>query len=202
MAVFRRLPLESNQGCAMKINWIIADNVKLDAQTIEKLKLIGPLWGGWPSWHNCSTDNVICHELPMAQEFVERQQQKKCNFYVPNSFFQDLDRPAGVKLYAGEFGLETDYKNEIICMHLVSSRSDIVLLKGMNLTAPQTFETSLQKHRWHNYKNLVKQVIVDHPSTQWVLVDHSTDIDKEFKKLTNLTVDSLSNVIKLLLPQE
>jgi hypothetical protein len=110
-----------------------------------------------------------------------------------------LEHPSNVKLYEGIFNMEVYNKDDIVCMHLVANNSDIVLLHGFNLLEAHAPPDKLQLHQWRNYRNLVKQIVTDSPMVQWVLTDHPANLDKDLEKFTNLTTDSLSNVIKLLL---
>ena len=111
----------------MQVNWVFADGHQLDpAIDIEKLKSIGPTWGSWRTWRSCGTDNVICHDRSKAEELLTRSFQTSCNFYIPKKYYQELNRPAGVKLYEGDFTQELDHIEDIIALHLIASTSDIV----------------------------------------------------------------------------
>jgi hypothetical protein len=198
--MFRRFPLETNQGCGMKVNWVLSSNTMFDPLVdIDQLKSIGPLWGSWNTWRTCQTDNVVCYDIAKAKEFINRNYQTRCNFYIPSAHFQMLEHPNNVKLYEGIFNMEVYNKDDIVCMHLVANNSDIVLLHGFNLLEAHAPTDKLQLHQWKNYRNLVKQIVTDNPTVQWVLIDHPANLDKDLEKFTNLTTDSLSNVIKLLL---
>lgn len=184
----------------MNISWVMSDNAVLDYGTdIEKLKHIGSVWGGWRTWRNCSTDNVICNDVAKALELVQRDFHKTCNFYLPKNAYVTLDRPAGVQLFDGEFKFEVDHQDELITLHLVSGRSDIILLMGFDWRKKEPSTDRLVEHRAQNYRNTVKQAITDHPATQWVLVDHPAgDLMPEIAKLENLTQDTLGNVLDML----
>jgi hypothetical protein len=56
----------------------------------------------------------------------------------------------------------------------------------------------LTENRIQHYRNLVRQVILTNPNTQWVLVDHPGEIGKSFASMDNLTKDSMASVIKML----
>jgi hypothetical protein len=53
-------------------------------------------------------------------------------------------------------------------------------------------------HKIKNYYGLTRSLISSRTDIQWVLVDHSDNLDKSFKELTNFTIDTLKNVLKLL----
>lgn len=180
----------------MNINWVVADSVATDPTIdIEKLKNIGSIWGGWRTWRSCATDNVICHTADDARALVSKQFHTRCNLYLPQSEFQDLGRPAGVKLYQGNFHLDVNHPDEIVAMHLASTNCNIVLLLGFDLAEKNLDNDKLSKHQWHVYKNYVRQIISDSPDVQWVLLDNNGQIDKDFKKLENLQFDSLQNIL-------
>lgn len=182
----------------MKISWVLSDNYNPDPLLdLQPLKNIGSFWGSWRTWRSCQTDNVICHDLKKASELLQRNFQNLCNFYISNSSYQDLDRPTGIKIYEGTFHHDVYNQEEIVAMHLAAD-SDIVLLLGFDFGISDEELDKLAQHRTHNYKSLTKQVIQDNISTQWVLIDHSKELAKEYKDLSNLTTDSLTNVVKLL----
>lgn len=180
----------------MKINWVVADSLATDPTVdIEKLKTIGPIWGGWRTWRSCSTDNVICHNINDARPLVAKQFHTRCNLYLPQASFAELDRPEKVNLYQGEFHLDVDHPDEIVAMHLASTKADIVLLLGFDLGTKPNLTDRLAKHNWHVYKNYVRQLIVASPDVQWVLLDCNTKIEKDFEEIPNLLFDKLENVL-------
>jgi hypothetical protein len=183
----------------MNINWVFGDKVNLDPTVdLATVKQIGSSWGSWKTWRQCQTDNVVCHDVKKANELVARNFQTLCNFYIPKSMFIELDRPQGVHLYEGDFVHDVDSREEIVAMHLVSGISDIVLLLGFDFSQKEISTDKLVEHKNKNYINLIKHVIADNSNTQWVLIDHHLPVVQEYKTLTNLTTDSLENVIKLL----
>ena len=121
----------------MNINWILANDYVPDP-TIDlgQLKTCGAFWGGWQTWRACGTDTVICHDMGKASDLIKRAFHAVCNFYIPNSIYTSLDRPAGVRLYEGNFVHDLDNHEEIVAMHLVASASDIVLMLGYNFIEP------------------------------------------------------------------
>ena len=183
----------------MNISWIVANRTVLDPTVdLEHLKKIGSIWGGWQSWRSCQTDNVICHDQSKAQELIQRQFNHNCNFYIPNSSYVLLDRPARVNLYEGDFIHDVDGHEELVAMHLASGSSDIVLLLGFDWSEKPTIMDKLAEHRAHNYRSLVKHAIMDRPTVQWVLVDHLDPVMLSLSNLDNLTTDTMSNVLKML----
>lgn len=183
----------------MKINWILSDSLVLDPTVnIDQLKNIGAFWGSWRTWRSCQTDNVICHDMSKAEELIKRAFHAVCNFYIPNSIYTSLDRPAGVKLYEGNFIHDVDRHEEIVAMHLSAGISEIVLMLGFDFSEQDKNPDKLAEHRETNYRNLTKQAMIDNPNTQWVMVNHLGAFRKDLQKVTNLSQDSLENVIGML----
>jgi hypothetical protein len=183
----------------MKIAWVLANGLVPDSELdLDRLKEIGPFWGGWQTWRSCATDNVICNDLDRAQSLLARKFNENCNFYIPNNIYQNLKRPSGVKLYDGTTDLDLNNKEEIIAMHLASAQNDIVLLLGFNWTPQPKLEDRLLEHRVQNYRTLIKHAMVENNQTQWVLLNHPPELKKELKDLPNLTQDTLDNVLKML----
>ena len=180
----------------MNINWVLADSIVLDPTIDTKeLKNIGSLWGSWRTWRSCQTDNVICNDSIKSAELIKKEFQKTCNFYIPNSVYQQLNRPAGVRLYEGEFLHDVDHQEDIVAMHLAAGSSDIILLLGFDLTEKQLNPDKLLEHRTRNYWGLIRQAIMDTGHVQWVLVDHPDLIMKNLVDLPNLSTDNMENVL-------
>lgn len=188
--------MESDQGSAMRINWVLADTAEINpAIDIERIKSIGPIWGGWRTWRSYATDNVVCHEESDARNLVSRNFHSRCNMYLPESVYQAVDRPMGVKLYQGQFHETVDHPDEIVAMHLAATVSDIVLLVGFDLASRNLDNDRLAKHKWHNYVQYFYHIVKNNPDVQWVILDHSTDVEKIMKDLSNLQFDTLDNVL-------
>ena len=183
----------------MKISWVLANSTSFDPEVdLDQLKNIGSFWGGWRTWRGCHTDNVICNETKKAAELVRRAFHAVCNLYVPRSVYDSLERPAGVKVFEGEFDHDVDDHDNIVAMHLAATVSDIVLLYGFDFTEQPKNSDKLAEHKSHNYRGLTKQVILDNPTIQWVAVDHSGDFRKDLLTVANLSKDSMQSVIELL----
>lgn len=178
----------------MNISWVLSDTTILGPEIdIERLKQIGSFWGSWQTWRGCQTDNVVCNDLTKAGELLKRNFQKNCNFFIPNSAYQQLDRPTGVRLFEGTFSHDVDHQEDIVAMHLAAGASDVVLLLGFNLSKATTEQ--LTNLRFRNYRGLIRQAIIDNPQIQWVLVDHPEPIIKEFTDLENFSTDTLDTVL-------
>lgn len=180
----------------MNINWVLADSVILDpTQDIDALKNIGALWGSWCTWRAYQTDNVICHSQAKATELVKREFQKHCNFYIPNSVYSGIGCPSGVRLYEGDFVHDVVRQEEIVAIHLAASTSDIVLLLGFDLTKFSPNSDRLKANQAQHHRNHIRQAILDYQQVQWVVIDHPMELSKDLTELSNLTTDSLDNVI-------
>jgi hypothetical protein len=115
--------------------------------------------------------------------------------YLPESVYQLVDRPTGVKLYQGAFHELVDSPDEIVSMHLASAFSDIVLLSGFDLQPRNLDHDRMAKHKWHNYVQYFLHIMKGNPDVQWVLLDHSPAIEKVLTDLPNLLFDTLDNVL-------
>jgi hypothetical protein len=181
----------------MNISFVFSNQSALDPTVdIGQLKELGSFWGGWKTWRGCQTDNVICHDMNKAQELIQRNFHTTCNFYVPNSVYVSLDRPNGVKLYEGTFVHDVDNQEDIVAMHLAVTSSDVILLVGFDFSKPVVLKDKLLEHRANNYRNLTRQVILGHPTTQWVALDQIGDFRKDLLSLDNLGQDTLTNILQ------
>jgi hypothetical protein len=183
----------------MRINWVFAEGYQLDpAVEIESIKAVGPSWGSWRTWRACATDNVICHDVVKARELLQRAFHAVCNFYLPQKSFADLGRPGHVQLYDGDYTQEVISIENIISVHLAASQSDIVLLVGFDLRPLELPADRMQQHRIKNYHGLLRSAMSNNAQTQWVMIDHGPDLDDAYRKLPNLTCDSMQNTLQLL----
>jgi hypothetical protein len=180
----------------MRVSWIVADNFASTTVDPEQLKTVGPIWGSWRTWRAWSTDNVLCHDLPRAQELLQRAFHAVCNFYVPNRHYSALNRPIGVNVYEGDFPGEMDNPEQIVAMHLAAASSDLILLLGYDLTEI-TAEDRFERHKQTNYMNAFRATLNTYPEIQFVLIDHPGDLDKSFRTITNLTCDKYETVLQL-----
>lgn len=181
----------------MRVCWIIGDNFDDHRINVDQLKNIAPIWGSWRTWRSWQTDNVLCQDFSKAQELITRTFQQVCNLYIPEKHYDALGSPNGVNLYGGEFPTEFDHQDQVIAMHLAAGSHDLVLLLGFDLSAKQSEDRWVQ-HKWNNYLGAVHGTIRQNQSTQWVLIDHPTEMDKRFTELSNLTCDKFQSVLQLL----
>jgi basic membrane lipoprotein Med (substrate-binding protein (PBP1-ABC) superfamily) len=82
-------------------------------------------------------------------------------------------------------------------MHLVAEHNDLVLLLGYDLTEITT-QDKYQRHKQLNYQNAFRATLNTYPNVQFVLIDHSGDLDKSFKNISNITCDKFESVLQLL----
>lgn len=194
-----RFSLDTAQEHMMRVQWALANSYQPDPKIdLDSIKAIGPMWGSWKTWRSCNTDNVVCHPAAKARELLDRAFQAVCNFYVPRSQYEFLKRPVGVRLYEGEYAHEVDDVEDIVCLHLAGSQSDIVLLLGFNLEPITASEDRLATHKLVNRHGLIRGAFVSMPTVQWVVVDPPGKLDKAYQDLPNLTCDTMNNVLKLL----
>lgn len=183
----------------MKVTWIAAaatDSRRDWGHYPQDMKTVGPIWGSWRTWLQFSTDNVICHDQAKGQELIARAFHAVSNFYVPRGHFPDTAPPRGVYLYEGTYDHPCQDIEDIVAMHLAASVSDMVLLLGFDLgrvTATPETDTDLVQNR----RGMIRSVIGS-SACQWAVIDHDRDLDPAFGNLTNLTRDTMENVLRLL----
>lgn len=183
----------------MNISWIFADGYQLDPTvSSDQIKNVGPAWGSWRTWRSCATDNVICYDSVKAQELIERSFQTHCNFFIPEEIFISLGRPSGVRCFGGQAQHNLDHIEDIVALHLGSTDADVCLLMGFDFGIMPDIPDRFERHKLMNYRGLAKSIVNNRPQTQWVLVDHSGDLDPAFTELPNLTCDTFKNVLQLL----
>ena len=183
-----------------KISWVLADTTVFDpTENLDDLKRLGAFWGSWSIWRSCQVDNVVCHDQSKASELIKRNFQSRCNFYVPDSVYLSLDRPEGVKVYAGEFVHDVIRQEEIVSLHLAASTSDIVLLYGWNLSKLdlETESDRLITNQQLHHRNMVRQAFINYNQVTWVVVDHPKTLDPNITQLENVVTDSLTTVLEL-----
>ena len=182
----------------MNISWVIADSAELDpTQNIDALKKLGPIWGSWRTWRAYQTDNVVCHNQNKAEELVKRKFHERCNFYIPDSVNVLLGRPAGVRLYAGDFVHDVIRQEELVALHLAATTSDIVLLLGWDLAKLKPNSDRLESNQAQHHRNLFHQAVKDYGQTQWVVVDHLEPLAPSLQVLENLVLDTMATVLAL-----
>lgn len=182
----------------MNISWVLADSATADpAVDIAELKQLGAFWGSWRTWRAWQTDNVICHDQSKADELIKRNFQNNCNFYMPNSVYTSLNSPDNVRLYEGAFVHDVERQEEIVAVHLAATTSDIVLLFGFDLTELEPNPDRLLSHKAHHHRNHIRQAIKDFDQVQWVVVDHTGELDPNLVNLNNISTDSLQAVLAL-----
>jgi hypothetical protein len=179
----------------MNIAWLFAENTLLPPTTdLQAIKNAAPVWGSWRTQRGYQTDNVICWEHDQAVQLVAQGYPAICNLFIHQTVYEELNRPAGVQVFGGEFVHDVDSRDDIVGMHLVSNTADIVLMIGFDFTEPKKPTQSRT-----NYLGLAAQVMQDNPKRQWVLVDHLPELAKPFGELNNITCDKMKNVLQLLM---
>lgn len=181
----------------MRVCWIIADNFAATHIEPAQLKDIAPIWGSWKTWRAWQTDNVLCHDFSQAAELIQRNFHSGCNLYVPSKHHGPLNRPTNVRLYDGDFPGEFDHPEEIIAMHLVAENNDLVLMLGYDLQKV-TETDKYQRHKQLNYLNAFRATLNTYTQTQFVIIDHSENLDESLTKIANLTCDKFESVLQLL----
>jgi len=177
----------------MNIAWLFAENTVLPPTTpVQTIRDLAPIWGSWRTQRSYQSDNVVCWDPTQAEKLVRQGYAKICNLYIPETVYQQLDRPVGVRAFGGVFDFAVDSVDDIIATHLVASVADVILMVGFDLES----KTKLSSSRT-NYIGILANAI-ELSGKQWVIVDHHTDLAEPIQKLTNITSDLLPNVLQLL----
>ena len=183
----------------MRVCWAVAAGHTIDpAVEIDSMKAIGPIWGSWKTWRGCSTDNVICHDRQRARELLDRAFQAVCNFYLPRSQYEFLQRPLGIKLYEGDYQQEVDDIEDIIALHLAAASADLVLMLGYDLAKLPANDDRFEQHKLINRHGLIRGTIAATSQVQWVMIDPADDLDRAYQTLPNLTCDTMKSALQLL----
>ena len=177
----------------MNIAWLFAENTVLPPTTsVQAIKDLAPIWGSWRTQRSYQSDNVVCWDPDQAEKLVRQGYAKICNLYIPESVYQQLGKPKGVRAFGGGFDFSVDSVDDIIATHLVASVADVILMVGFDLEA----KTKPLPSRT-NYIGILARAIAA-SDKQWVVVDHHTDLAEPIQKLSNITRDLLPNVLQLL----
>lgn len=178
----------------MNIAWLFAENTLLPPATdVQAIKNVAPIWGSWRTQRGYQTDNVICWDPEQATQLVAQGYREICNLFISQSVYDELERPAGIQAFGGEFVHTVDSEDDIVGMHLVATAADVILMVGFDFAEPKTTSESRT-----NYLGLAAQVVKDNPKQQWVMVDHLHNLAKPFEGLENITCDLMKNVLQLL----
>lgn len=170
----------------MEFAWVLASHyVPSLTYDVDRIKNIAPIWGSWRTIELCGIDNAICHDHKLVSALVKNRVNQSCNLYVPKHLQTDFP---GDRLfyYDGSLDLDLDQVEDLISMFLTSSTSNIVLMLGFNLDQTDT-----------PFQYILYNLLRDTPKTQFVAVDTEL-IDPKWLELSNLTRDSLENVLNSL----
>jgi hypothetical protein len=119
-----------------------------------------------------------------------------CNFYIPQQSYTLLNRPAGVKVFEGDFPDDFAKQEDVISMHLCS-QSELVLCMGFDLQ--EVIEEDVKvKFLKKSYLAAIRGVVKNNPNTQFVFIDQPGELDKSFANLENISCDTYENVLQLL----
>ena len=180
----------------MEVSWVLSEDYADPIVKSETIKNIGSTWGSWKTWRSWSTDNVLCADDKKAQDLIKRAFHSVCNFYIPKESYTLLNRPAGVKVFDGNFPDDFPKQEDVIAMHLCSS-SELVLCLGFDLQEVTTTDPKF-KFLSKSYQAAVRSLCKNNPNTQFVFIDHPGELDKSFENLENISCDTYENVLQLL----
>lgn len=172
----------------MNVQWVVSDDYLLDPTVdLAALKDIGSFWGGWRTWRVCNTDNVICYDTKKARELVKNKFNTTCNLYIPESVYNDLNKPPRVRAFGSQFQHEVQQADAIVSLFLAASSADLVLLLGFDLTGEDDHD-----------RGYIHQAMITYPDVQFVLIDHPQEPVPKIAQLDNVTRDSMTAVLHML----
>ena len=170
----------------------------MNSLVLKLLKLIISTWGGYSVYKSYPIDNVISHEADNTRKLLMHNSQQDCNLYIPEINYASLGRPDSIKFYKGEFkNNDISYKNDIICLNLISKMYDLVLLLGFKFTTPKN-TSKYEKHKILAYQHNVQTIIQNAKNIQFVLINYRGKLNKDFSDIANLSQDSLTTAMGLL----
>lgn len=184
----------------MQISWVYASTYQLDILIDPAVvKSVGPSWGSWRTWKSNQTDNVVCSDSDQAHALIAKAFHAVCNFYVARDVYLKIGSQPGLKAYDGEYNHPVHRFDDIISLHLASQSNSIILMLGFDLGLGQKLDSPDQVEQLQNYHGLMRSLIQNNPTTQYVLVDHADNFGKHYQGLPNLTCDIMENVLQLLI---
>jgi hypothetical protein len=88
----------------MNIAWLFAENTVLPPTTpVQAIRDLAPIWGSWRTQRSYQSDNVVCWDPTQAEKLVRQGHAKTCNLYIPETVYQQLSKPVGVRAFGGGF---------------------------------------------------------------------------------------------------
>jgi hypothetical protein len=170
----------------MNVSWVLAEHAILPANvSASTLNSVAPVWSSWRNIRSYQVDNAVCYHTGTANQLIDCDWHQLCNLYV-SSEIQQQTKKSPIYAFGGSFDFDIPSHDDIVCLHLAASQNQVVLMLGFDLTQNQT------------YADLIYTTVSSYPDTQWVLVDNSNEPSAQLKELTNLTCDSMNNVLNLL----
>lgn len=199
MGVFGWSQVATIKGNAMKIGWIISEQIsKKKLIDVDTLKDVAPTWGSCSIYNDYNIDNIICNDIKQAERLIQHNVQDSVNFYMPLENFSSLGNPPNIKTFQGAFNdTNINFKDDIVTLNVVSNIYDIILLLGFKFTKPKAKADKLDQHKQLAYLYNIKTIIEDNSDKQFVLVNYKGKLSNEFNSIENVSRDSLTNVLEL-----
>lgn len=177
----------------MKISIVFANQTWVSPLIdLGKLRHVGMIWAAWNQWHQLFPHHTVCHDMTRAKELIAGGFHRRTELFIPETAFNALNKPKGVKMYGGEFLHEISRPEELIAMFLASATSDIVVLVGYDWTVPTPNDT-LEAFAVENRMRVIQDAIRGAPNVQWIVVGES--VPEQLKEFENVDHDTLENII-------
>jgi len=176
----------------MRVNWILGiDAPVLDSATVEGMKDVAPIWSGTSRMQPGVADNLVCHDLIRGELMLRKRYDMIYNLYVTHRL-QNLGIDSQASYYQGQFDGAITAIEDIICLHLVASISDLVILVGFDL---ETQAAAPESEAKRNRLGMIRQLMTNDQDLQWILVQDASGLDPAFGDLPNVSCDALENVL-------
>lgn len=177
----------------MKIAVVFANQTWVDPLIdLGKLRQVGTIWSAWNQWHQLLPHHTICHDMTRAKELIAGNFHHRTELFVPETVFNALNKPRGIKSYGGEFLHEIDQPEELIAMFLAASAADIVVLVGYDWK-PSDSNDALVTYAAENRMRVIRDAIKDSPNVQWIIAAEA--VPEQLKEFENVDHDTIENII-------
>lgn len=177
----------------MKISVVFANQAWVDPLVnLFDLRKVGTIWAAWNQWHQLFPHRTICHWYQESQRLIDAGFHRRCEMFVPETVFNALKKPRGVKSYGGEFLHEIPDPEELVAMFLAAAESDIVVLVGYNWALPDNND-SMATYIAENRLAVIMDAIRGAPDVQWIIAGDT--VPEQLREFENVDSDTLENII-------
>ena len=163
----------------------------------ERMKAVCAIWGSWQSWRTCATDNIIVEDFADARRLLDRELHTRTNMWTHEENFDLLGRPDTLSLHNITIDKSLRDKNDLVALALSAARHEIVMCAGFDLTFDDAETDRLERHEQKRFLSAVANIAKGFDQTQFVFIDLPGEPAENFEGLSNVTRDSMDNVLAL-----